>query len=80
MLDEYILNEKGKEAVGDFKARMQRILDEVEDKIPEGREKAIFKTKIEEACFFAVRAIASKDTNHEGKKTFTYPRPSKKKK
>ena len=79
MIDEYVLNEKGIAAVHDFKARASKFFEDIENKIPECREKSLFYTKMEEACFFAVRAISSKDGNHDSKKKFIMPKSPKKK-
>ena len=34
--------------------------------VPEGREFSIVKTKLEEACFFAKKAVSRDPENHKG--------------
>ncbi len=63
MFETHKLNEKGFEQVKILKSKMSEVITEVLDLMPEGREKHIFKTKIEEAMFFGTKAIAGKDGN-----------------
>jgi hypothetical protein len=64
MFETHKLNEVGFEAVKEFKTAMSKAVTEAMTKLPEGREKAIFKTKIEEAMFFGTKAIAADSKNH----------------
>lgn len=64
MFETYKLNEVGFDEVRLFKAVMADAVELVMSKMPESREKAIFKTKIEEALFFGTRALSSKAANH----------------
>ncbi len=64
MFETHKLNEQGFEAVKVLKSKMNKTVTEVLEILPEGRDKAIFKTKLEEAMFFATRAIASEPVNH----------------
>ena len=64
MFDTHKLNEVGFEAVRNFKAAFSTACEHALSQIPEGREKVIFKMKVEEGVFFAVKAIASKPGNH----------------
>lgn len=59
MFETHKLNEKGFDAVKKFKEIMSLAVSEAMMNMPEGREKAIFKTKAEEAVFFGTKAIAS---------------------
>lgn len=63
MFDTHKLNDKGFSEVADFKMEMARAVEEGLKFMPEGREKAVFKTKIEEAMFFGTKAIAGKEGN-----------------
>ena len=65
MFHTYLLNDTGLEQTKAMKSKLQAAVNEVLEMIPEGREKAIFKTKVEEAAFFVTRAIASKDGNYK---------------
>lgn len=65
MLSTYLLNDTGLEKTKTMKTCLQTAVTEVLTMLPEGREKSIFKTKIEEAAFFATRAIAAEPTNHK---------------
>jgi hypothetical protein len=61
----HMLNESGKgkavQIAGDFSA----LLGGLQLICPEGRELAIVKTKLEEACFFAKKAMANVPENQE---------------
>lgn len=63
MFETHKLNEKGFKEMNDYKTEMSRVVSAVALNMPEGREKAIFKTKIEEAVFFGAKAISSKPEN-----------------
>lgn len=65
MFDFHKLNETGINEVRAFKTAMAAAVQIVIDIMPEGREKSVFKTKIEEAVFFGTKAISSKDGNFE---------------
>ena len=63
MFDTHKLNDKGFDEVATFKATMITSVKTALDLMPEGREKSVFKTKIEEAVFFGTKAIAGKEGN-----------------
>ena len=54
----HLLNERGLVAVSDVGQVFSDMLDKIETLIPPGRERAIVITKLQEACFFAKRAVA----------------------
>lgn len=56
----HILNDAGVEAAKNLARLFSDHLDAVEKVCQPGREFAIVKTKLEEACFFAKKALASK--------------------
>jgi hypothetical protein len=64
MFDTHKLNEEGFKAVSNLKASMAKAVESALVLMPEGREKAVFKTKIEEAMFFGTKAIAGKEGNY----------------
>jgi hypothetical protein len=61
----HMLNESGKgkalQIAGDFSA----LLGSLALICPEGREMSIVKTKLEEACFFAKKAMANVPENQQ---------------
>jgi len=64
MFETHKLNDKGFEEVKSLKSKMNDSVKGVLELMPEGREKAVFKTKIEEAMFFGTKAIAGKEGNY----------------
>lgn len=48
---------KARNLAQDFNA----LLDRVKEVVPDGRELAIVRTKLEEACFFAKKGLAQKN-------------------
>jgi hypothetical protein len=64
MFDTHKLNDRGFEEVKNFKTIMSKAINNAVTYLPEGREKSIFLTKLEEAMFFGTKSIASKSENH----------------
>lgn len=63
MFETHKLNENGFKEMHDYKEQMSMTVSKVMLLMPEGREKSIFKTKIEEAVFFGAKAISAKPEN-----------------
>jgi hypothetical protein len=64
MFETHKCNEIGFAEIKALKSAMSSAVTFAMDLMPEGREKAVFKTKIEEAVFFGTKAVASKPENH----------------
>jgi hypothetical protein len=60
----HLLNDAGKEKAMKIAEVFDSLLDQLNELCPQGREFAIAKTKLEEACFFAKKAMASYPANH----------------
>ena len=67
MFDTHKCNEVGFKEITEFKSAMANAVRDSLQRMPEGREKSIFMTKIEEAVFFGTKAIAAKSENHTEK-------------
>lgn len=52
------LNEAGQKAAKEIAEEFSKLLDKLDTYVVGGREYAICKTKLEEACFFAKKAMA----------------------
>ncbi|CAB4153248.1 hypothetical protein UFOVP610_56 [uncultured Caudovirales phage] len=63
MFDTHKLNDAGFEEVKTLKSTMADVMAKILPLMPDGREKSIFMTKIEEGMFFGTKAIASKEGN-----------------
>jgi hypothetical protein len=62
----HMLNDVGKEKAREIAQAFDQLLNEVEALCsPSGREIAIVRTKLEEACFFAKKAMASRPQNQK---------------
>lgn len=57
------LNEQGMARATELAEQFSKLLSYIEGVSEAGRELSIVKTKLEEACFFAKKAIASRTTN-----------------
>jgi len=64
MFETHKLNDKGFSQVKSFKEAMSEVVRVSSLLMNDGREKAIFETKIEEAVFFGTKAIANNPSNH----------------
>lgn len=64
MFETHKLNENGFKTVNAFKTKLAEGVRAAMELLPDGREKSIFVTKIEEAAFFGTKAIAAEKTNH----------------
>lgn len=64
MITTHVLNEDGKRDVKNFKTTMNTLAKKAVAYLPEGREKSLFITKIEEACFFGTKALSSMEGNY----------------
>lgn len=65
LFDTHKLNAQGFKRVSDFKGALNKFVGEELIKMPEGRLKSIFKTKIEEAAFYGTKAIAGDEGNFD---------------
>lgn len=54
----YALNEKGIQKKLDATWMFDNLTNQLSDLLPEGRELAIVKTKLEEACMFTIKGIS----------------------
>lgn len=59
----HLLNETGKLIACDIGDRFDALLTDLKDRGVDGRYLALVSTKLEEACFFAKKAIAVKAEN-----------------
>lgn len=59
----HILNERGLQTVAALAEIFSDTLNRIETRIPAGRERALVITKLQEAAFFAKRAIAADPLN-----------------
>lgn len=67
MFDTHMLNDAGKAAMTAYKSKIATAVKEIAATMPDGRDKAIFLTKMEEGVFFGAKAIASAPGNFETK-------------
>lgn len=59
------VNEVGQTKLVAIGEGFSRLLDELESLAPEGREMALVRTKLQEACNWARRAVAAHAVNQE---------------
>lgn len=52
------LNQQGIDALTAMRGTFDTLLNSIVDILPAGRELAIVRTKLEEACFFAIKGIS----------------------
>lgn len=62
----HMLTDEGKQKAVDIAAMFAQLLTGLKIHCPEGREMAIVLTKLEEACFFAKKAMAVTNSQPEG--------------
>ena len=69
LFEVHILNDEGKANAQDIANKFNNLLLDLEKVCgdPPNREWSIVKTKLEEACFFAKKAMATKRQNQETK-------------
>lgn len=67
MFDTHMLNDKGKTAMQSYKKAIAEAVKNAAGAMPEGRDKAIFLTKMEEGVFFGAKAIAGTPGNFDSK-------------
>lgn len=60
------LNEGGLKKAEDIAIGFDNLLNELKNHLPDGRELSLVKTHLEQACFFAKKAIAKQPANQLG--------------
>lgn len=61
----HMLNEDGKAKAQELAQQFSKLTDYIEAIGVQGRELSLAKTKLEEACFFAKKAMATNLSNQE---------------
>ncbi len=61
----HILNSDGLRKANQIADAFSRLLDELDHVLPPGRERVLVVTKLQEACYFAKRAIALDPANQK---------------
>lgn len=61
----HMLNDLGVKTAEDIAAHFDGLLAHLSTVCPDGRELALVKTKLEEACFYAKKAMASDPRNQK---------------
>ena len=61
----HMLNNEGKQRAGDIAFLFDTLLQQLTPFCPAGREMSIVRTKLEEAAFFAKKAMASQPENQQ---------------
>ena len=61
----HLLNDEGLVKAHTVASDFDLLLERMNGYVPAGREFAIVKTKLEEACFFAKKAIANEPSNQK---------------
>jgi hypothetical protein len=59
----HLLNDQGKAKAQRIALGFDDLLKELEEIVPAGRELALVKTKMEEACFFAKKGMARENSD-----------------
>jgi hypothetical protein len=59
----HLLNDQGKAKAQRIALGFDDLLMELKEIVPEGRELALVKTKLEEACFFAKKGMAQENSD-----------------
>ncbi len=63
MFDRHMINEKGIDTVDEFKSEFAQLTESMMFRMAEGKAKARFFTKMEEAIFWGTRAICEVPEN-----------------
>lgn len=58
----HMLTDEGKQKARDVAEAFDTLLSKLEGLAPDGREMALCRTKLEEACFFAKKAMAERNS------------------
>ncbi|HEX2617651.1 MAG TPA: hypothetical protein VHL57_08920 [Flavobacteriales bacterium] len=61
----HMLNEQGKRIARDMAEDFDELLTRLKLVVPPGRYLSVVQTKLEEACFFAKKGMASQEVNQQ---------------
>lgn len=65
LFEVHMLNDSGKQKALAIAVAFDKLLNELDSYMVEGRAASIVRTKLEEACFFAKKAMASRKENQQ---------------